>query len=139
MTWQETVQNIPMIIGTRSGSLANSQREEDTTLILFTRKSKFEINKVKIFELYRMYIYGGHDIREGSMDNLWVIDLQSFDDLDREPEDQERDCAWKLKETKGDPKPPKDNQGQPGALSHHSSVVYNEKMYLFGGSYASGE
>ena len=77
-----------------------------------------------------MYIYGGHDIREGSMDNLWVIDLESFDDLDREPEDQDRDCAWRLKDTKGE---------GPGALSHHSSVVYNERMFLFGGSYASGE
>ena len=64
------------------------------------------------------------------MDNLWVIDLTTFDDLDQQPEDQDRDCAWKLKETKGD---------SPGALSHHTSVVYNDKMYLFGGSYASGE
>ena len=78
-----------------------------------------------------MYIYGGHDIREGSMDNLWVIDLLSFDDLDLEPEDQDKHCAWKLKETKG--------EHCPGALSHHTSVVYNDKMYLYGGSYASGE
>lgn len=29
-----------------------------------------------------LYIYGGQDIREGQMDNLWMIDLQNFDDLD---------------------------------------------------------
>lgn len=27
----------------------------------------------------------------------------------------------------------------PGAISHHSSVVYNDRMYLFGGSKANGE
>ena len=43
-----------------------------------------------------MYIYGGHDIREGSMDNLWLIDLESFNDLDRESDDQDKDCAWSL-------------------------------------------
>ena len=26
----------------------------------------------------------------------------------------------------------------PGAISHHSSIVYNDKMYLFGGSKSSG-
>lgn len=30
----------------------------------------------------KLYIYGGHDIREGSLDNLWVIDLNNFDDLE---------------------------------------------------------
>ena len=34
-----------------------------------------------------MYIYGGHDIREGSMDNMWVINLNRFSDLDKAPED----------------------------------------------------
>lgn len=38
--------------------------------------------------------------------------------------------AWKLIETTGP---------NPGAISHHTSVVYNERMYLFGGSKMSGE
>ena len=37
---------------------------------------------------------------------------------------------WHLIETSGP---------NPGAISHHSSVVYNERMYLFGGSKANGE
>ena len=27
----------------------------------------------------------------------------------------------------------------PGAISHHTSVVFNERMYLFGGSKANGD
>lgn len=65
------------------------------------------------------------------MDNLWMIDLQNFDDLDYQPEDQERSCDWKLLQTKG--------QQNPGAISHHSSVVYGDRMYLYGGSKSNGE
>jgi len=34
-----------------------------------------------------LYIYGGHDIREGSLDNLWMIDIDNFNDLDMQLED----------------------------------------------------
>ena len=34
----------------------------------------------------KLYIYGGHDIREGSFDNLWMINLDDFDDFDLGPE-----------------------------------------------------
>lgn len=27
----------------------------------------------------------------------------------------------------------------PGAIAHHTSIVFNERMYLFGGSKANGE
>ena len=81
----------------------------------------------------KLYIYGGHDIREGSMDNLWVIDLENFDDLDLMPEDQDRTCEWKLLPTKGS------HTTGPGAISHHTSVVFGDKMYLFGGSKGNGE
>jgi hypothetical protein len=30
-------------------------------------------------------------------------------------------------------------QERPGAISHHTSVVWNSTMYLYGGSKASGE
>ena len=79
----------------------------------------------------KMYIYGGHDIREGSLDNLWMIDMNNFNDLDMQPEDQEKCCEWKLLEPKGNV--------HPGAISHHTSIVYSDKMYLFGGSKASGQ
>ena len=35
-------------------------------------------------------------------------------------------------------KPSKDNK-RPDAISHHTSVVYGERMYMFGGSKASGQ
>lgn len=82
----------------------------------------------------KMYIYGGHDIREGSMDNLWMIDLEDFNDLDMQPEDQERILEWHLVQTTAASKGNK----RPGAISHHTSVVYGERMYMFGGSKASG-
>jgi hypothetical protein len=27
-----------------------------------------------------MYIFGGHDIKEGSLDNLWMLDLSKLSD-----------------------------------------------------------
>ena len=32
----------------------------------------------------KLYIFGGHDIREGFLNNLWMIDMQAFSDLDRD-------------------------------------------------------
>jgi hypothetical protein len=91
------------------------QREEAITVASFTRTGKSQ-NFSTIYEsnIYRLFIYGGHDIREGSMDNLWVVDLTTFDDLDQEPEDQDKDCAWKLRDTNGE---------SPAALSHSTPVV----------------
>jgi hypothetical protein len=78
-----------------------------------------------------LYVFGGHDIREGSKDSLWMLDLRKMKDLDLDPAHQNKDCTWKLLETKGVEKP--------GFLAHHSSVVYNDKMYLFGGSNLENE
>lgn len=67
-----------------------------------------------------MYIYGGHDIREGSKDSLWMLDLRKIKDQ------IESDLVWKEIPTKGEEKP--------GCLAHHTSVVFGDKMFLFGGS-----
>ena len=64
----------------------------------------------------KLYIYGGHDIREGSLDNLWMIDIDNFNDLDMQLEDQEKSCELKLLEPKG--------SIHPGAISHHTSIVF---------------
>ena len=80
-----------------------------------------------------MYIYGGHDIREGSMDNMWVIDLARFSDLDLAPEDMDHSLEWKLVDTKG-----VKFEHVPLAIAHQTSVVQDSKMYMFGGSRASG-
>lgn len=82
--------------------------------------STFQHNK-------RLFIYGGHDIREGSKDSLWMLDLRKLRDMElTEPSQQQRDCMWKQIPMKGDERP--------GPLAHHTSVVLNDKMYLYGGS-----
>lgn len=78
-----------------------------------------------------MYIYGGHDIREGSKDSLWTLDMRKLKDMDQEPSQQQKDCFWKDIPTKGDEKP--------GPLAHHTSVIYGDKMFLFGGSNLEAE
>ena len=77
-----------------------------------------------------MYIYGGHDIREGSMDTLWMLDLSKFNDLEKPEDQQEKKCMWHLLETTG--------KEIPGKISHHTSIVFGDKMYLLGGSRSSG-
>ena len=65
---------------------------------------------------------------------MWAIDTVNFDDFELQPEDQEKNCSWKLLETKVSK-----GQERPGAISHHTCVVWNGMMYLYGGSKASGE
>jgi hypothetical protein len=31
----------------------------------------------------KLYIFGGHDIREGSLDTLWMLDLSRMEDLEK--------------------------------------------------------
>ena len=76
-----------------------------------------------------MYIYGGYDIKEGPHDSLWVIDLAKLVEPDRPGGDYEstdKRISWQKLETQGPHKP--------GPIAHHSSVMYGDKMYLFGGS-----
>jgi len=50
-----------------------------------------------------MYIYGGHDIKEGSHDSLWVIDLAKLIESDRpggaDYESTEKKISWQKLET----------------------------------------
>lgn len=50
---------------------------------------------------------------------------------DFDHESSEKEFKWVLVETKGEVKP--------GPLAHHSSLVYGDKMYLFGGSNLENE
>ena len=109
-----------------SDFLENTLKEEDTIHLSSINIS----NYLEILNLCRLYIYGGHDIREGSLANLWMLDLGKLIDLEKPEEDQRKECMWHKIDTSG--------KG-PGAVSHHSSVVYGDKMYLFGGSKENGE
>lgn len=55
-----------------------------------------------------------------------MLDLRKIKDMDVDISVQNKDCAWNEIQTKGEEKP--------GPLAHHSSVVFGDKMYLFGGS-----
>jgi hypothetical protein len=111
-------------------SVGSPQREEAITQVFLTTNGKI------VAPSCRHFIYGGHDIREGSLNNLWMIDMAKFEDLKLPEEQQDKSCEWKLIETRGRQKPGKTRdclQGI-GHLAHHSSVVFGDKMYLFGGS-----
>ena len=60
-----------------------------------------------------------------------MIDLSKLSDLERTDDQQRRDCMWHSIDMTG--------REIPGALSHHSSVVFGDKMYLFGGSRENGK
>ena len=42
-----------------------------------------------------LYIFGGQDIREGSIDTMWMLDLSNIVDLDLHPNDQDKSFEWK--------------------------------------------
>jgi hypothetical protein len=58
------------------------------------------------------------------------MNLQNIGDLDRQESEQEKKLSWELVSTSGH---------SPGAVSHHTSVVFGDKMYLFGGSKSNGD
>ena len=60
---------------------------------------------------------------------MWVMNLGHLGDLDKPEFEQEKKLMWSQIETSGP---------SPGALAHHSSVVFNDRMYLFGGSSSNG-
>lgn len=62
---------------------------------------------------------------------MWMIDLGNMEDFELDPEEQQKNCMWKQVQYKG--------SDTPGPISHHTSVVYGDKMFLFGGSRENGE
>lgn len=60
------------------------------------------------------------------MDNLWCIDLRELREFVPGQSEYSPNPQWELIKINGNVRPP--------ALSNHSSVVYKNKMYLFGGS-----
>eukprot|EP00357_Protocruzia_adherens_P018677 CAMPEP_0114987920 /NCGR_PEP_ID=MMETSP0216-20121206/9293_1 /TAXON_ID=223996 /ORGANISM="Protocruzia adherens, Strain Boccale" /LENGTH=217 /DNA_ID=CAMNT_0002350607 /DNA_START=30 /DNA_END=679 /DNA_ORIENTATION=- len=66
-----------------------------------------------------LYIYGGEDIREGIVSNMYKINIERDSDV----------IEWQPVESTGD---------GPGAISHHTGVVHEGKWYLFGGNREDG-
>jgi hypothetical protein len=73
-----------------------------------------------------LYVFGGKDIGIGHLNNLWSINLSDLDPFVVGESEYHPNSEWELIETMG--------KDQPPPMSHHSSVEYNGKMYLFGGS-----
>jgi len=79
----------------------------------------------------RLYIYGGCGIEDGTLATLWCLDTTKVLELDSLSFEEEArrglTVEWKKVDTLGAPL-------KPGPLAHHTSVVYGDKMYMFGGS-----
>ena len=71
-------------------------------------------------------MFGGKDIGIGHMNDLWCMNLQEIDRFIPGETEYNSNSEWELIETTG--------TNKPSPLSNHSSVEYQGKMYLFGGS-----
>jgi hypothetical protein len=60
----------------------------------------------------KMLVYGGQDLNEGTQPGLWCIEIGQFGH-----------GSWERLEVE-----------DKGGVSRHSSIVYKDKMYIFGGS-----
>ena len=75
-----------------------------------------------------LYVFGGKDISVGHLNSLWSIDLSSTHTLVQGQSEHAPNPEWKLVKTGGNP------ASQPNPIANHTSVVFDDKMYLFGGS-----
>ena len=81
----------------------------------------------------RLFVYGGLDIREGSLDSLFELSLQCLQELQTDElnspggEPLQSNFRWRQVQTVG-------GNNIPGRIAYHSSCVYKENMYLFGGN-----
>ena len=62
-----------------------------------------------------VYIFGGQDLKEGSYNTLWKLDLKAV--LENNP------ATWESIHTQNTPHP----------ISHHSGFISDQKMYVYGG------
>jgi hypothetical protein len=68
-----------------------------------------------------LYIHGGRDLKVGAMDNMWRV---SISEILSHLNDSEFPVSWEVVTPKG--------KG-PGPISHHTTVVFGDKMILVGG------
>ena len=74
----------------------------------------------------KLYIFGGKDIGAGHLNNLWMLDLEYQERFIAGESEYMENPEWELIKTIGKP--------QPKPICNHSSVIYGDKMYLYGGS-----
>lgn len=66
--------------------------------------------------MYSLYIHGGHDIREGTMDSLWRIDISV----------QTKYPLWEDIDY--------NKSNSPGLIAYHTTTVVQNTVYILGGS-----
>lgn len=70
-----------------------------------------------------MYVFGGQDLKEGSVNTTWKINIESI--VEQSSKGQVNVLAeWECLDCKGT---------VPEPMSHHSSFVYDDKLYCYGG------
>jgi hypothetical protein len=80
----------------------------------------------------RLFVFGGLDIREGSLNTLYELPLSCLnevfgeDDLDSKPMVSQH--KWREVQTSGN------DAHRPGNVAYHSSVIFKDSMYIFGGN-----
>ena len=82
----------------------------------------------------RLFVYGGLDIREGSLNSLFELNLQCLGEISPDEltspggDPLQSNFRWRLVQTTG-------NAAHiPGKIAYHSSCVYKDNMYIFGGN-----
>ena len=73
--------------------------------------------------IFSLYVHGGRDLREGSISDMWRLDLDS---LMRATEEPTYPVHWEQIQYKG--------AKTPGRISHHRCAVQGDKMILIGGN-----
>ena len=82
----------------------------------------------------KLYVFGGLDIREGSLNTLYELNLSCLSELqlDESGEGYEEKLIsqhkWREVLTTGN------DAHKPGNVAYHTSIVHKDNMYLFGGN-----
>ena len=76
----------------------------------------------------KLYVLGGLDIREGSLGSLWELDLNNLRDLEMDEIERRHSCGWVPVKMQGNA------INKPNKIAYHTSVVYRESMFMFGGA-----
>jgi len=78
----------------------------------------------------KYFMFGGKDISMGHLNSLWSIDLNEVGKLESGVSERTQNPEWVQYNLEGK----KSNALWPNPVANHTSVVFKDKMYLFGGS-----
>ena len=72
---------------------------------------------------HNLYIFGGHDLKEGRLNSLWRISMEDV-------KTNMGNAKWDRFTTKSEP---------PSPNSHLTGFIYHHKLFLFGGSFQESD